>query len=83
MLHSICYYRLTALYLVAGIALTTAHTPLTYSSTPAAQEQDSNDALSRASILSRFQLEVGEPPSSVFRIAHIAIAAWFAFLGAF
>ena len=32
---SICCYRLTALYLVAGVALATAHAPVRYNKPPA------------------------------------------------
>jgi hypothetical protein len=83
---SIHHYRLTAFYLVAGVVLATVHSPITYINRPAAQpaqRQYANHDPSRMPIPSRFRLDIGEPPASVFHIARIAIAGWFAFLGAF
>lgn len=86
-LKSIRRYRLTALYIVAGVTLATAHTPFAFYKMPVMvlmQSQDSTHAASRTRDLSQFQLDFGESPLIIsFHVARIAIAGWFAFLGAF
>ena len=48
------------------------------------QPQDAAHASSRIPDPSRFQLDFGESPLMIsFHVARIAIAGWFAFLGAF
>ncbi len=87
--NSVGFYRLTALYLVAGVALATAHTPLRHHKPPAVPSMDRIDASQsppRMPIMPRFQLDFGEPPSDasiVFHIARITVAGWIAFLGVF
>ncbi len=80
---SIHLYRLTPLYLVAGVAIATAQIAFIHHHSPVAQREYEAHESSGTGMLSRFQLDIGEPPSSISRIARIAIGGWFAFLGAF
>jgi len=86
-LKSIRCYRLTALYIVAGVALATAHAPVRHNkpaAVPSMQQKDVNHPPSRKAVLSRFRLDFGEPPSGLsagIHIARITIAGWLAFLG--
>lgn len=86
---SIRYYRLTALYMVAGVALATAHIPVKYDgppNVPVMQLESMDNTPSKSPFMLRFRLDFGEPPSAssvCFHIARIAIAGWLAFLGVF
>lgn len=80
---SIRFYRLTAVYLICGVAFATAQIASMHCSPPVVRQKDAEHTLSKTEILSRFRLDIGEPPYSIFRIARITIGGWFAFLGAF
>ena len=86
---SVRCYRLTALYLVAGVALATVHTPIRYNSPPdehSIQQEAVDPSPSRMPATQRFQMNFGDPPSAIsvsFHIARIVIAGWIAFLGGF
>lgn len=80
---SIHCYRLTAVYLVAGVVLITAQTGFMHRSPSAMQQENVDHAPLRTEVLSQFRLDVGEPPHSFFRIACITIGEWFAFLGVY
>jgi alpha-D-ribose 1-methylphosphonate 5-triphosphate synthase subunit PhnL len=86
-LKSIRRYRLTTLYIVAGIALSAAHPPFAFYKTRVMalmQSQDATHAPPRTTDPSRFQLDFGESPLTIsFHVARIAIAGWLAFLDAF
>lgn len=87
--NSVRCYRLTALYLVAGVVLATAHTPVRHhrpSAVLSMQQEDVSQSPSRMPMMQRFQMNFGEPPSPIFvsfHIARIVIAGWIAFLGVF
>lgn len=86
---SIRCYRLTALYLVAGVALATLNTPVRHYSPPvepSIQQETVGQSPSRVPLMQRLQMNFGEPPSAIsvsFHIARIVIAGWIAFLGVF
>ncbi len=86
---SVRCYRLTALYLVAGVALATVHTPVRHYSPPVEppiQQETVDQPPTEMPMMQRFQMNFGEPPSTesvIFHIARIVIAGWIAFLGVF
>ncbi len=86
-LKSIRCHQLASLYLVAGIALATAHTPFAFCKMPVwilMQPQDANYAPPGNPDLSGLQLDFDESPLIIsFNVARIGIAGWFAFLGVF
>lgn len=83
---SIRYYRRFAVYFVAGVVLATSHTPIIVSfpeATLSVYQGAANQVPQRTPIPARFRLDIGEPPASIFHIARIIIAGWFAFWGVF
>jgi hypothetical protein len=74
-LKSIFHYRLTALYLVAGVAFTTAHTPFT--------NGDLSSTGKPILVLSSLRPDFGQPPILFFNVAYHSLAAWLSFLGVF
>jgi len=86
---SIYCYRLTALYVVAGVALATVHAPVRFNSPavePSIQLETVDPSPLRIPAAQRLQMNFGDPPSAIsisLHIARIVIAGWIAFLGVF
>ena len=85
-LRSVAFYRITAFYLVAGVVLATVHSPISLiprPATPLMRQASTNCDASKTIFPLQFRWTLGDPPVSVFHAARIAVAGWFAFLGAF
>lgn len=86
-LKSIFHYRMTAVYFIAGVVLTTAHIPFTRNELSpilqATQHSYSNPVVPNAPSVSSLRLDFGQPPVLFINIAYHLVAAWFSFLGIF
>ncbi len=83
---SILYRPLFSVYLIAGVVLATVHPPIIVRidpSLPSSHQVEADRDLLATFLKAQFQLNIGEPPVSIFHVVRIVIAGWFSFFGVF